>query len=154
MLAGIRHDTRLEAELEAQISLSMSGVRASPILRRFLVLSSFYPVDCSASHPNPIHSISTLDGDDHFVVVPCLACADTLASSSFFASLGHFSRPPMLGRQFSLLDPAIPIDNISPLRHASQFLLISTDLCLFHYHAITPLAHLSTHSLPCQELNI
>jgi hypothetical protein len=34
-------DTRPEVELEAQISLSMSGVRASPNYRRFLVLSSF-----------------------------------------------------------------------------------------------------------------
>src|SRR5580698_8722556 len=47
----------------------------------FLSPRPFEPRRLSLSHPHPHSFHCALDGDDHFIVVPCLAHADTLASS-------------------------------------------------------------------------
>ncbi|TFK94947.1 hypothetical protein K466DRAFT_724 [Polyporus arcularius HHB13444] len=93
-----RHDTRPQVWLEASASLVMSS--ASPTCARFLVPRTYTVL--SFVHPSRSLSQSRLahaaaDGDDHLVVVTCLAVAyvraDTPASWMFVS----FSTSPPLG---------------------------------------------------------
>jgi hypothetical protein len=73
--------TELEAHWSHQSPSFMSGVRASPASsRRFLALQIFNPSSLVTSpRPYLITSMCALAGDDHFIVVPCLARAKTPA---------------------------------------------------------------------------
>lgn len=84
MLDATRHDTRPWVELEAQIDLLMSDVRASPADGAFLYFHPFIPSFVPSFIPIQSTPHLRIRVDDHFVVVTCLVRADTPASSLLF----------------------------------------------------------------------